>query len=148
MRKGTLTRIKFGDSGTFGTLVMDNGHRFITGELPWRDNKSGLSCIPIGIYKCAYLNSPKHGMCYHVTNVEGRQDVEIHSANFMGDKEKGLHCELLGCIALGLTMGRMSGQDALFSSRDAITAFHTDLDGELLELTIVNSKEEGGDINA
>ena len=123
MRSAVLIRTQTGDQGTFGEMTLDDGGIFVTGELPWRDNIVGRSCIPAGEYLCAWGASPKHGMCYHLQAVPGRTDVQIHAANWMGDDGMGYKCELLGCIALGLNLGVLDGQKAILSSKAALAAF-------------------------
>lgn len=151
MRAATLTSQRSTDDGTFGKLVLDDGTTFFTGENIWADNKPGVSCIPPApgsthTYTCKWFNSPKHGWCYLITNVDGRSMCEIHSANFMGDPSKGKVDQLLGCIALGLAWGQLetfpgSGvyQLAILRSKDAITAFDANLKQEDLALTIVRN---------
>jgi hypothetical protein len=142
MRTATLTRSPSTDDGTFGKLVLDDGTTFFTGELPWRDNKNGTSCIPPGpeessiVYLCKRIDSPKHGPCYQVTGVPHRDMIEIHSANYMGDSTKGKICQLLGCIALGMSIGILNGQMAVLRSKVAIAAFEKNLNEENFELTI------------
>lgn len=137
MKSATLTRTETGDAGTFGTLVTESGFQCYTGELPWRGNESGKSCIPEGVYTCARANSPKHGPCYYVTEVPKRSDIEIHSANWMGDESKGLKCQLLGCIAPGRAIMDIAGQKGVSSSKDALASLEADLEKEPFTLTIV-----------
>lgn len=77
-------------------------------------------------------------MCYHIEGVPNRTGVEIHAANFMGDKSKGYQCELLGCIAPGLGMGTLAGQLAMTSSKIALLRLEDDLQEEAFELTILD----------
>lgn len=139
MRTATLTRTETSDQGTFGTMVTDTGTTVRTGELPWRDNQQGLSCIPAGTYTVTWGDSPAHGPCYHVQNVPGRTDIEIHAANLMGDTTKGFRCELLGCIAPGLHVGDFGGQRAVVASRPGLQRLILDLNTEDFQLTIVES---------
>lgn len=148
MRRAILTRTESGDEGTFGTLFMpDTGFSCKTGELPWRDADSdgvsdrNSSCIPAGVYVCRFRKSPRHGMCYHVEGVPGREGIEIHPANFMGDRTKGLRCELRGCIALGQAVKYIKGQRGISSSRDAVAALEEELGGQDFELTIEDETE-------
>lgn len=136
MKKATLTRDLSTDEGTFGLLETDSGDVFHTGELPWRNNDHGTSCIPAGTYICRWINSPKHGMCYQVTGVHGRDMIEIHSANWMGDKSKGFKSQLLGCIALGKSVGRLEGQAAVLASKVAVEEFNDAMGTGDFELTI------------
>ena len=62
-------------------------------ELPDLNNLRSHSCIPAGDYLCRLEFSPSHGNCFHVKNVEGRDNILIHSGNYNKDTE--------GCILLG-----------------------------------------------
>lgn len=146
MKNLTLTRNTTGDSGTFGTLTLDDGTVLQTGELPWRDNLGDLSCIPAGTYLCAQIYSPHFNrMLYHVTGVPHRENIEIHPANWMGDRTKTFQLggaqvryksDLLGCIGLGTTKGVLADQDALIGARPAVDKFHASLNNEPFMLTI------------
>jgi hypothetical protein len=138
MRQATLRRTQTSDEGTFGVIVTDTGFTCFSGELPQRENASHLSCIPAGTYSCTYRNSPKHGMCYHVENVPGRDNIEIHSANWVGDVTLGYKCQLEGCIAPGLEVNELEGQTAVRASKAALYELETDLNKEAFELTIVD----------
>lgn len=147
MRTGTIQRGPSTDEGTFGVLTLDSGFSCVTGELPWRDNEPGKSCVPAGTYMCKMQYSHKHGMdLYHLQNVPNRGEVEIHAANWMGDVDKGFKCELLGCIAPGLKTGMlappgMALQHAVISSGVALKSLEEDLGGADFELTIIDYKE-------
>jgi hypothetical protein len=139
MRTATLTRTETSDSGSFGKFKTDSGLSWCSGELPWRDNAPDRSCVPCGTYLCVWGASPRLGKCYHVQDVPGRTDIEIHSANFMGDRSLGLHCDLLGCIALGQQVGDLEGQQALLMSRVALDAMQAEFNQESFQLTILDS---------
>lgn len=139
--------IKRGEStnaGTFGTLLLNHGQwSCVTLELPWRDNASGLSCIPPGIYTCKMIDSPKHGHCYQVMDVPKRNMIEIHAVNFAGDKTKinpvtdtYYISQLLGCIGLGRSMGILDGQMAILRSKETVADFERYLGGENFMLDI------------
>jgi hypothetical protein len=131
-----LTRSPSTDQGTFGTFTLDDGTVFHSLELPWRSNMNSVSCIPAGTYICKWIISPKHGGCYQVMDVPGRDMIEIHSANFGGDASKGYITQLLGCIALGMTVGVLNGQLAVLNSKGAIAAFEKKQDEQDFQLTI------------
>ena len=116
-----LQRRESGNEGTFGTLL-----NWFTGELPWRDNARSVSCIPAGIYRCAWAWSPRfRRFTYRLQNVEGRSGVLIHSANLMGDAALGYRSQLNGCIALGEKLGWIEGQKAVLLSRTAVTGLES-----------------------
>lgn len=140
MRTAVLTRQATGDEGTWGDLVTDSGFKCRTLELPCRDNEKGKSCIPLGTYTFKWrTDSPKHGECYEMeqdTEAPGRTNIQIHSANFAGDADKGFRCQLLGCIAPGLEIGVLEGQKAILSSKAATKALADALNREPFELAV------------
>lgn len=143
MRKATLTRAPSTDHGTFGVLELDDGTKFYTAELPWRDNHHDLSCIPAGTYMFKKVDSPKHGECYMGVDIPGRRAIEIHIANYAGDVTRGFRSDLEGCIALGKTMGLLRAhghehyQVVVQQSTVAIHEFTAETRFEDLQLTIV-----------
>jgi len=137
MRSATLISNQSTPDGTFGVLLLDDHTSFCTGELPWKDNQVGASCIPGGRYVCKWIDSPKHGECYMVTGVPSRSMIEIHSANFMGDAGQGKLSQLLGCIALGKSIGKLDGQTAVLASKQAIAEFEASMGGHDFELNII-----------
>lgn len=124
---------------TFGQLVTPSGLQLYTLErLPSGDHP----CIPAGSYKCVRKPHEIQGLRYELQNVPGRTAILIHPANFVP--------QLQGCISLGraimdldlsadlankygLKPGKMMG---VSSSRDAVSAFELDMEGEDFTLTI------------
>ena len=103
MRTATLTRQPSNDAGTFGDWLSDSGWSCRTGELPWRDNASRISCVPCGTYRAVWRWSAAHGKnLYLLINVPRRSEVEIHSGNVCGDTALGYASEVKGCILPGL----------------------------------------------
>jgi hypothetical protein len=131
-----LTRVPSTEQGTFGTFVLEDGTAYHSLELPWRSNMNGVSCIPPGEYICHWIFSPKHGECYQVMNVAERDMIEIHSANFAGDASKGYLSQLMGCIALGMSVGVLNGQLAVLNSKGAIRDFEERQNQQDFKLTI------------
>ncbi len=136
MRAARITRGPSTDEGTFGNLVTDAGNHYHSGELPWRDDQPGLSCIRPGTYRCSLYDSPTHGLVFKLQNVPGHTYVEIHGANWCGDKLKGLKCQLLGCICLGTDIGELEGQRAVLHSQKALQLFMDEMGPDDFELTI------------
>lgn len=79
--------------GMFGVFLWDGTPRFVTLELPWKDNHPRESCIPALTYLCKRINSPKHGETFEITGVPGRSFIEFHGASTIAD--------LLGCVGVG-----------------------------------------------
>ncbi|WP_430928937.1 DUF5675 family protein [Polaribacter marinivivus] len=78
--------------GTNGTLFINGNFFCFTIELPWRDNKRNISCIPEREYEIKTRFSKKFQHHLIVKDVKGRSFILFHPAN---DANK----ELLGCIA-------------------------------------------------
>ena len=79
-------------SGTNGQILYRSQPVVHTIELPWKDNHTGVSCIPEGRYGLIKRYSPKFQWHLQVTDVPARDGILIHPAN---DALK----ELKGCIA-------------------------------------------------
>lgn len=145
MRIVTLESEISTDEGTFGVLTSDSGFSCSTGELPWRNNDAGKSCIPEGIYTCSLIFSPHFQKnIYHVENVPNRTDVEIHAGNFCGDTDAGYDSDVLGCILLGASVGQLNNrhvparnQKAVLSSGATLIRFIADMNGENFQLRVI-----------
>jgi hypothetical protein len=141
VKRASLVREESTDEGTFGTLRLEGGPVLRTTELPWRDNRPTISCIPPGVYRCEIVQSPKYGRVYGVLDVPGRSHILIHAANWAGDRAKGLHSDLLGCIAPGDSVGMLQPpngrmQRAVIGSKRALHDLMAWAGGEPFELTI------------
>ena len=133
-----LCRTKRGDQGTRGILFSGNFFCY-TIELPWRDNKCGISCIPPGKYDVRIRVSPRYGKIYHVKKVPNRTYILMHSGNWAGDKAKGYKSNVAGCLLLGLKQGILSKQWAILNSRLAVKRFMRDLNMEPFTLNILEN---------
>ncbi len=82
---------------TIGELTIEGDDQFklYTLELPWLDNKSDVSCIPMGLYEVAMLPSYRFNH-YMPTllHVPKRSGVLIHVGNYPRDTQ--------GCILIGM----------------------------------------------
>jgi hypothetical protein len=139
MERLVLVRHESGDQGTFGTLDV-RGIRFFTGELPWRDNRSSVSCIPPGLYRCAWTMSARFRRnMYLVGPVPARAGIRKHSANLMGDVALGFRAQLNGCIALGEKLGWIDGQKAVLLSAPAVRRFEAMMGGKAFDLEVCDA---------
>ena len=133
----TLVRHESTDQGTFGVIKINELILF-TGELPNRENKANISCIPTGKYRCVWTFSPRFKrFMYLVESVPQRAGVRKHAANLMGDASLGYKAQLNGCIALGEKLGWIEGQKALLLSAPAMRRFETYMERKPFELEIV-----------
>lgn len=120
-----LTRTPSTDEGTFGVFVV-GGLVLQSLELPNRNNKSNISCVPTGTYEVSMRYSPNFKKkLYWLNNVKDRSFVLIHGANFAGDTELGYQTHLQGCIALGKSKGSalnkfQKRQRCIFGSQQAV----------------------------
>lgn len=132
--------LKRGDStdhGTFGIWTAPSlNFSCLSLELPWRDNTHRISCIPIGDYVCVIRKSPKFGIVFHLTNVEGRSFILVHWGNFAGDVNKGWKTHSAGCLLLGQKRGYVGSQKALLNSRVTISLFMRTIGTEPFKLMI------------
>ncbi|MCA1761303.1 MAG: DUF5675 family protein, partial [Bacteroidales bacterium] len=95
--KTTLIRLAGDARQTLGVLQLWDGEIRVfeckTLELPWRENKRNISCIPTGTYDVLRNNSPKFGKTFHLQSVPGRSEILIHKGNYNKDTQ--------GCILVG-----------------------------------------------
>ena len=139
--KAYLTRLRRSDHGTEGILTIPAlGFSCFTLELPWRDNRSNVSCIPPGTYPVSWRVTRRRAT-YHIKNVPGRTYILIHSGNYAGDVTKGLKSHVEGCIELGTRMGWIGRQRAVLLSRNMMRKFHKLMNGRDAELTIIDPWE-------
>lgn len=116
-----LIRTKTGDQGTFGQMFVDFKAVCFIGELPQRDNKPNISCIPAGFhYTLSPHKSPRFGKCLIIRTAAGRSFILAHAANYCGDASKGYRTDLKGCLATGTRLGSLNGQDVVLASKTAL----------------------------
>lgn len=91
--------LRTSDNGvqTEGILYLFKDNKIIfecfTLELPWKDNKRQVSCIPIGKYRAIKHYSPRHKSSLWLQDVPNRSEILIHKGNY--------YTQLLGCILTG-----------------------------------------------
>jgi len=130
--KMLLKRIAQGDDGTFGVLINSYYPFALTLEDAWHDNKSNISCIPTGKYKCIRKNSPHHGEVFEVLAVEGRFNILFHRGNSTEDTE--------GCILIGEQFEVINGKQMILHSGNGFDEFMRILKGyNEFDLEIVNA---------
>jgi hypothetical protein len=100
--------------GTNSEILYQAMHLVYTIELPWKDNQTGVSCIPEGRYGLTKRFSTHFGWLLMVQDVPSRSDILIHPAN---DALK----ELRGCIAPVITL---TGPGTGLESREACSVLN------------------------
>jgi hypothetical protein len=97
MKRMIIVRTKDDGVQTLGLgLIVDDHeliHTFRTLELPWKENRRRISCIPAGKYVVSKRFTPKFKDHFHVLDVEGRTGILIHVGNF--------YTQIEGCILPG-----------------------------------------------
>jgi hypothetical protein len=140
MREVVIIRIEDSDEGTWGVMVFGQEH-CRTLELPWRNNRRQVSCIPPGRYRCVMRSSSKFGRVYQALGVPDRSGILFHSANLAGDVRLGWSSQLQGCIAPFDKPGRLRNnagewQRAGLVSRPAVTRLNAWGGGQPFDLLI------------
>jgi hypothetical protein len=136
MKRVYLFRTRCSDQGTEG-IVIYNGKYCYSLELPWRDNKQNMSCVPKGEYDAQIRISPRFGRVYWVLEVEGRSYILIHSGNWAGATDLGYKTHTSGCILLGKYRGELQGQRAVLASRPALRQFIDTMQNKPFKLIII-----------
>ena len=98
-----------------GVLLLDGQLVGTTLELPWRNNRPDVSCIPPGNYQCVRRKSPRFGRTFEIDFVSGRTDILFHAGNRVRDTH--------GCVLLGKSAGWLQEERAILSSRSAMKEF-------------------------
>ncbi len=97
MKRAVLIRLNQNKKQTLGRLFIFDGldieYECCTLELADNNNRRNTSCIPVGEYNVKPRTSEKYGKHYLVENVENRDYILIHPANY--------YTQLKGCIAVG-----------------------------------------------
>ena len=127
MDDAILTRINTNDQGTPGILVVQD-QSFCIIELPYRDNRRNMSCIPCGVYPCVPIKSKKFGDVWLLQDVPDRDGVLIHCGNFAGDSSLGYQTHSHGCLIMGDKHGQIKippkgFQQAVLLSKFAMSRF-------------------------
>lgn len=135
MKTLTITRIAEKDENTLGVLVVTDSrnkilYNCITLELPYKDNKKQISCIPKGTYRAEIGKSDKYGEVIYVKGVANRQGILIHIGNYTKDTK--------GCILVGNRIGYSEGikQHYIGKSKITMNELLTIIDKELMFVVI------------
>lgn len=116
-----LKRIAATADGTFGVLLDGDTPFAVTLERKWLDNRAEVSCIPVGVYACKRVASPRFGDTFEVTGVPGRSHILFHSGNTEDDSK--------GCILVAEQFGSINGKTAVQVSREGFAEFMARLKG-------------------
>lgn len=122
--KRYLELIRLSDDGnqTLGVLYVIEDNKILfackTLELPYRDNKQKISCIPKGEYFVVKRKTKYSRFKYehlHILEVPNREYILIHAGNY--------NTEILGCIIVGNLFKDINGDglDDVLNSLNTLT---------------------------
>ena len=119
-----IERYDYGDKQTIGKLFLLDDHNTILSqywslELPDKNNKKRVSCIPEGEYIAIKHKSPRFKDCFWIQDVPNRSEILIHKGNFYFD--------ILGCILIGSDLRDLNKdglQDVVSSSKSVRDLFN------------------------
>lgn len=111
-----LWRLVQNNKETMGVLLFNDTLVCFAIELPWKENKKNISRIPSGEYPIKKEPNHKKGKIFRLYDVPERDGVLIHSANIAD--------ELEGCIAPGLQIGKLKGENAVLASKAAVDVLY------------------------
>ncbi len=117
--KVTLERVYL-ETETLGSIYVDGVLMCKCMELPWKDNKRGVSCIREGIHRVLRESwSPKHEYPhFRLPDVEGRTGILIHKITYVSG--------LRGCIGAGEAFKDLNGDQVpdIIGSTIALEKFY------------------------
>lgn len=140
MKRLFLTRERFGDSYTIGTLktpfqtfyTLEDKVREVEGEPVEQWKVKGETAIPCGTYSLVLDESARFKRVMpHILDVPGFTGIRIHAGNTSHDTE--------GCVLLGWAQDKDAGM--ILQSRVAVEDFMSEMqnyfdNGEEVEITI------------
>ena len=100
---------------TLGDLYIEGELFCKTLENPYLENRQFVSSIPKGDYIVQRKYSPKFGETFHVVDVPNRSHILFHWGNFERDT--------FGCILVGDSHGKISGERVVFNSKKTFVRF-------------------------
>lgn len=99
-------------TGTPGKLTSNDGKFSCDSqELPWMNNKRGISCILPGRYAAKLWFSPTmQRTVIRLEDKHSRKDCLIHHGNFAGDEASGYVTNVHGCTEVGRGFGEVTNK--------------------------------------
>ncbi len=131
-----LTRV-YKREGTNGTLTLNGHFVCFTLELPWKENKKNISCIPEGKYQLKARFSPKLQNHLEVLDVFGRSRILIYPAQNAMEELRG------GIAPVKQLTGIGKGIYTRLAHEKLLSIFHQTAEGdEKLVLNINSNRYE------
>lgn len=128
-----IIRTLYSDIGVLGILkIGDSDYRTL--ELPDKNNRRNISCIPIGTYYGQVRKSRKKGWCIQLQKVTNRTAIQLHAGNRLKDTQ--------GCILVGTDYIRTEQEYILTESRRAIRSLINQTHRGVFKIIISNRKTD------
>ena len=104
------------EDGMFGAMKINEVPFCVTLEPEYRQNKVGISGIPVGQHVATRYKSPRYGETWRI-EVHGRKYVLFHSGNIVEHTR--------GCILVAEHYGKLHGDLAVLNSGATFHRFMT-----------------------
>jgi len=114
------------DNSTIGRLIIDGKDVGRTLELPWKNNETGISRIPAGIYQAKIRSDGKLKWRIELANVADREWVQIHLGNYQRQTE--------GCILVGTEVAHDGNACMVKNSRQTLELLAAEMSAYSAEL--------------
>lgn len=110
-----LLRRSYFEKGTNGALFLHGALLCFMIELPWKENKPKISCIPEGVYEIVPRTSVKHRNHLLVRNVSNRSLILIHVANDASTQLEGCMAPVTQLTGIGKGLSSRAALEKLLS---------------------------------
>jgi len=131
-----IERYDYSNKQTIGRIHLLNDkdtviESYYSLELPDKDNRKRISCIPEGIYMAHKHTSPKFGKCLWIKDIPNRSEVLIHRGNYYTD--------ILGCILIGSDLKDINKDGVLdvVNSSNSVKSLLKMINQDIIEIEIV-----------
>jgi len=114
MHSATIIRY-YAKDATPGIFLWNDNAIAATLELPWKENKTKISCIPEGLYRCERVRNrittggTQINSTYLISEVKGRSGILFHVGNSVKDSN--------GCVLIGNNYAIVEGRQMILNSR-------------------------------
>lgn len=107
-------------TGTNGSLFLMGQEFCKTIELPWKQNRKQISCIPEGVYPIRFRISNKFSRHIELLQVPNRSLILIHPANNAIKELRGCIAPVMELTAPGRGLRSKTALKLLLNTMDAI----------------------------
>ena len=125
-------------TATNGTLFLMGQELCKTIELPWKQNRKQISCIPEGLYRIRFRVSKKFSRHIELLQVPDRSLILVHPANNALKELRGCIAPVMELTAPGRGLRSKTALKLLLNSLDALNIpDKQEMQIEIMQLTII-----------